>query len=172
MPPSRAWRGNNQHASPERRGVCRSAAGRRAEGIDGFAQGGDRMIESALPLSRVILYEGPRSEPLELPLRARLLQSLLERGYAVRRVRGHEVSLHSSGQAEEPLILGRFGGQLPEFPEDYPDLAVRLRDITGLTLEEIVALVDNLCAPVVMQTNGKRWKPWFPVIDYKSLTKW
>src|SRR5437660_3958373 len=128
------------------------------------------MIESALPLSRVILYEGPRSEPLELPLRARLLQSLLERGYAVRRVRGHEVSLHSSGQAEEPLILGRFGGQLPEFPEDYPDLPVRLRDITGLTLEEIVALVDNLCAPVVMQTNGKRWKPWFPVIDYTRCT--
>jgi NAD-dependent dihydropyrimidine dehydrogenase PreA subunit len=128
------------------------------------------MIETGLPQPRVILYEGPRSQPLDLPLRARLLRDLLERGYVVRNVRGPEVSLQNPGQDREPLILGRFGGQLSESKNDDLNLPIRIRDITYLTLEEILALVEDLCAPATFQSNGKRWKPWFPVIDYTRCT--
>jgi NAD-dependent dihydropyrimidine dehydrogenase PreA subunit len=128
------------------------------------------MIESPLSVPRVILYEGPRAEPLECELRNGLLQGLLERGYAVRRVRGPEVSLDSSAQAEEPLILGRFGGRLPEPGNNVLDLPVRLRDITGLALEDALALVETLGAAGTTKGNGKRWKPWFPVIDYSRCT--
>ena len=103
------------------------------------------MIETPLSVPRVILYEGPRAEPLECELRNGLLQGLLERGYAVRRIRGPEVSLDCSAQAEEPLILGRFGGRLPEPGNNVLDLPVRLRDITGLALEDVLALVETLC---------------------------
>jgi NAD-dependent dihydropyrimidine dehydrogenase PreA subunit len=128
------------------------------------------MIETTLAVPRVILYEGPRAEPLEGELRNRLLQSLLERGYAVRRVRGPEVSLDGSAQTEEPLILGRFGGRLPPSKNNDVDLPVRLRDITGLALEDVLVLVETLCAAGTTKANGKRWKPWFPVIDYSRCT--
>jgi hypothetical protein len=126
------------------------------------------MIETTLPLPRVILYEGPRAEPLEGDLRTRLFQNLLERGFAVRRVRGPEVALDRSAPAEEPLVLGRFGGRLPE--SRSKDLPVRLRDITGLALDDVLALVETLCAASSTKANGKRWKPWFPVIDYSRCT--
>jgi NAD-dependent dihydropyrimidine dehydrogenase PreA subunit len=128
------------------------------------------MIETTLPLPRVILYEGPRAEPLESELRARLLQKLLERGYAVRRVRNPQISLNRSAQAEDPLVLGRFGGQLSETRNGDQDLPVRLRDITGLTLDEVLDLVETSCAGSTTTANGKRWKPWFPVIDYSRCT--
>ena len=96
------------------------------------------MIESTLPMPRVILYEGPRAEPLEGELRNRLLQTLLERGYAVRRIRGAEVALDRSAPAKQPLIIGNFGGQVPE--SDDLNLPVRLRDIiTALAVEDVLA---------------------------------
>ena len=128
------------------------------------------MIQKALPVPRVILYEGPRAEPLGLELRSGLVQKLLERGIAVRRVSRAEVSLDSSTAAEEPLILGRFGGRLPASSHDDRELPVRLRDITGLTIEDVLALVDTLCGALTTKVNGKRWKPWFPVIDFNRCT--
>jgi NAD-dependent dihydropyrimidine dehydrogenase PreA subunit len=128
------------------------------------------MIETTLPLPRVILYEGPRAEPLESELRTHLLQKLLERGCAVRRVCGSQISLDRTAPAEEPLVLGRFGGRLPETRHDEPDLPVRLRDITDLGLDDVLALVETQCAASTTPTNGKRWKPWFPVIDYLRCT--
>jgi NAD-dependent dihydropyrimidine dehydrogenase PreA subunit len=128
------------------------------------------MITTSHSLARVILYEGPRSEAMDSSLRSRLLQSLLERGHAVRRVGGPEVSVEGPVQAEQPLVLGCFRGQLPGHTNDQTSLPVRLRDITGLGLDEILALVDTICTPTAMTTNGKRWKPWFPVIDYTRCT--
>jgi NAD-dependent dihydropyrimidine dehydrogenase PreA subunit len=124
------------------------------------------MIDAKSPLPRVILYEGPRAQPLDGSLRARLLQGLLERGYPVRRVRGPEVSWEGSARPEDSLVLGQFGGGLAEGSSDSP---VQLRDVTGLALEEILALVEGTHAPAE-KTNGKRWKPWFPVIDYSRCT--
>jgi len=128
------------------------------------------LIETTIPLPRVILYEGPRAEPLECELRTHLLQSLLERGFAVRHVRGPQVSLDRSARAEEPLVLGQFGGRLPESRNNDQDLPVRLRDITGLALDNVLDLVETLCAATATKANGKRWKPWFPVIDYSRCT--
>ena len=50
------------------------------------------------------------------------------------------------------------------------DLPVRLRDITGLALDDVLDLVETLCAATATKANGKRWKPWFPVIDYSRCT--
>src|SRR5262245_25758660 len=107
---------------------------------------------TAPSVPRVVVYEGPRSEALDSSLRTRLLQNLLERGYAVRRVGGPEVSV-GDHQTEEPLVLGCFRGQLPEHQGSLP---VRLRDITGLALDEILALVVATCTATA-PTTGKRW---------------
>ena len=123
------------------------------------------MIGNSGALPRVILYEGPRSEPLDAGLRAELMRGLLEKGYAIRNLRGPEVSLAATRE-DNPLILGRFAGRLPE----VVDLPAQFRDITGLALDEVLAAVEALASPANGKPGGKRWKPWFPVIDYQRCT--
>ena len=49
-----------------------------------------------------------------------------------------------------------------------PNVPVRLKDITGLTLDDVLSLVETSSG--VTKSNGKHWKPWFPVIDHSRCT--
>jgi NAD-dependent dihydropyrimidine dehydrogenase PreA subunit len=127
------------------------------------------MIDTINIAPHVILYEGPRAEPLDDALRTPLVQRLLEGGYAVRRTRSAEITLDNVSGAES-LVVGRFGGKLPGGTIDSPEVPVRLRDVGDMTVDAVVALVESECGPAIPNVNGKRWKPWFPVIDYTRCT--
>ena len=77
--------------------------------------------------------------------RAELFRALLDKGYAV-----------SSARGAVTVLLG--------------DSQVQLRDLDGLALAEVVSRVDQLREEAAAPVPGK-WKPWFPVIDYKRCTK-
>jgi Pyruvate/2-oxoacid:ferredoxin oxidoreductase delta subunit len=63
------------------------------------------------------------------------------------------------------LVLGRF-----ENPSGVPaDAPVELRDIEGLAAADVVNLVEQVREHSALPVPGK-WKPWFPVIDYKRCT--
>jgi NAD-dependent dihydropyrimidine dehydrogenase PreA subunit len=112
---------------------------------------------------RVILYEGEGSRAFEDGARLEILRGLLEKGYAVTRVRpGGQVSAAGDGAL---LILGRFaGGAVPA----GESAGIQIRDVEGLGAPEVVSLVEALRG----ETHGDRkpWKPWFPVIDYDRCT--
>jgi Pyruvate/2-oxoacid:ferredoxin oxidoreductase delta subunit len=124
------------------------------------------MIEAGRALPRVILYEGPGAEPLDREWRVELLRELLERGFAVRRVVGREISLAAFDEATSPLVIGR----LVVPPASATTRTVlRFRDIAGKSLSEVVELVNSAFADTTSQSS-KRWKPWFPVIDPARCT--
>jgi Pyruvate/2-oxoacid:ferredoxin oxidoreductase delta subunit len=111
---------------------------------------------------RVVLYEGPGSEPLPPAERHAALQALLENGF--------EVARPAAGGAVSPddgspvLVLGRFDGGRPPVGD-----GVELQDIRGLAPETLIARARE-----ARDRSGARrleaWKPWFPVIDYDRCT--
>ncbi len=118
------------------------------------------------PMVRVVLYEGTGSRSLVAHLRRELSRTLLERGLAVTRVLpGGHVRPSGSGLL---LVLGRFEQPMPSDIVDG-DLQVFFRNIEGLELEQVLAVVDTACAAAQLPERPK-WKPWFPVIDYSRCT--
>lgn len=128
------------------------------------------MPAAAKTARRVVLYEGAGSQPLEAAQRQQLLALLLDRGYTVSRVRPDgEVSEHGG---DDLVVLGRFDTPVTELANSsfngQDAGALKLRDISGATPEEAVAMVEE-----VTQSSGEQpeyWKPWFPVIDYDRCT--
>ena len=144
------------------------------------------MIDIPISRPRVILYEGPRAEPLDRALRTRLLQILLERGYAVRRVGAAEISLlplPSGGEGR-----GEGGEEQTELHEAADGSGPLLRNRAGVvkqraascrfaswtfgnkSADDVLAMVEALVSQTPTAANGKRWKPWFPVIDFDRCT--
>lgn len=120
------------------------------------------------PKLRVVLYEGPECPPLPPADRGEILRLLLEKGYGATRVLpGGEVSRSGSGSL---LVLGRFGGRIPQPLEETGDaVQIQFRDVEGLGAAEVLQLVEALRE----ETHGPKpaaWKPWFPVIDYDRCT--
>ena len=76
--------------------------------------------------------------------RADLFRTLLEKGYAVASVDGAAT-----------VLVG--------------DSQVQLRDLDGLEAADLLSRVDQLREEAAVPVPGK-WKPWFPVIDYKRCT--
>lgn len=128
------------------------------------------MIASAAPVLRVVIYEGEGSRALDESQRFDLMRSLLEKGYAV-------TSTRSGGQVSG---VGDCGGTmvvLGQFSQDgfagaqatAGDLKLHFCDIEGMDLAAINEAVESARGGTDQPKPGK-WKPWFPVIDYKRCT--
>ena len=122
-------------------------------------------MSTALGL-RVVLYEGEGSRALLSDNRLTLTRSLLERGYAVTRaLRGGRVRGPGAGVT---LVLGDFLDGAPPVA-DSDAASVRVREISGLAMPEVLSLVEAERQAVQAPKPGG-WKPWFPVIDYDRCT--
>jgi NAD-dependent dihydropyrimidine dehydrogenase PreA subunit len=109
---------------------------------------------------QVVLYEGSGSRPLDPAARAALTRILLEKGYAVSAVRTDTAQVPAGCVT---LVLGRFA-QRPA-----SDAGCEIRDIDGLDAAGVLDLVERVREQAAIPEPGK-WKPWFPVIDYKRCT--
>jgi len=106
-------------------------------------------------IPRVILYEGPGSEPLPVAERAGLLRLLLERGYAVSCVRD---SLPAESRDSAMAVLAR--GNAP-----FPSI-----DLTeDRSAEQTLAALEAIRNQMQISPVGAH-KPWFPVIDFSRCT--
>ena len=111
---------------------------------------------------QVMIYEGPRSRQFQPSTRAEIFRTLLDKGYAVSSVRGEVASVPASTVT---LVLGRFEQELPA----GHDAQLQMRDVDGLGASDVLSLVDQVREAAAVPVPGK-WKPWFPVIDYKRCT--
>ncbi len=127
------------------------------------------MIAPANLKVQVLLYERFPAEPFEAGLRASLLAGLLDGGYPVQVLRGEsETTERDRGNGENRILLGCFGGQPPM--DDGEHGFERVRDVSGLGRDEILSLVEEAMGEVQEAPVGRRWKPWFPVIDFDRCT--
>ena len=117
------------------------------------------------PALRVVLYEGAGAQPLDGADRFATIGSLLERGYAVTSTNGERAV--AAADQHETLVLGRFGGAMPQFEHEGREIAGR--DISGLNTVQIADVVETERASTGRAKHGE-WKPWFPVIDYDRCT--
>ncbi len=116
---------------------------------------------------RVILYEGIGSIALPAEARAKVMMTLLDTGYAVTRSsQGASAMPHDDRSL---LVLGIFEGAAPTLEDITGQIRIDTRDITGLSPDAIVSLVEKTRSDKPMNEPGK-WKPWFPVIDYTRCT--
>lgn len=116
---------------------------------------------------RVILYEGIGSIALPAEARAKVMMTLLDKGYAVTRSsQGASAMPHDDRSL---LVLGIFEGAAPTLEDITGQIRIDTRDITGLSPDAIVSLVEKTRSDKPMNEPGK-WKPWFPVIDYTRCT--
>ncbi len=119
---------------------------------------------TAAPSLRVILYEGPPlAEPMGSEGRAALVTRLLESGFSVSVVRESR-SIECPDASESELVLGQFGDNLPSGNND------RIQDVTGQSPDAILDWVRERAFDGVGPLGGRRWKPWFPVIDFNRCT--
>jgi Pyruvate/2-oxoacid:ferredoxin oxidoreductase delta subunit len=126
---------------------------------------------------RIILYEGPGAGPLEAGVRGRLTAVLLDRGYAVTRAGGSPADLSVGGLI---VVLGRFEAGPPAVHDASGRAVVHVRDISGLSPEACVAVVEEARGDRPMNrppdslapaaNTAETWKPWFPVIDTARCT--
>src|SRR5256885_3030283 len=123
------------------------------------------MIAGAIPIARVVLYEGNGARALDDQQRYELMRGLLEKGYAVTSTRaGGQVS--GVDQQGVMIVLGRFeqegfGGA----QGDAGNLQLRFCEIDGMDLPAVFGVVESTAAQALPNKPSK-WKPWFPVIDY------
>jgi Pyruvate/2-oxoacid:ferredoxin oxidoreductase delta subunit len=117
---------------------------------------------------RVVLYEGQGAEPLPAPDRFAALTALLEKGFAVTRVReGGRVAAQDRSSL---LVLGRFAdGHAPEAEDAAGEVSVRFQDISDRDGAQLAELAESARAGSQAFKHGE-WKPWFPVIDYDRCT--
>ena len=124
------------------------------------------MIATTPSPPRVVLYEGPGSEPLATADRTTLVGDLLDRGYRV-------TSADATASSETDgacIVVGRFGGSPPELAATTAE--VSLIDITGMSPEAILERVEatRTNEPMNRPDGPETWKPWFPVIDTDRCT--
>ncbi len=116
---------------------------------------------------RVVLYEGSGSIALSAESRAKVMMSLLDKGYAVTRSGQGASSMPHDDRSL--LVLGAFDGRAPALEDASGRITIDTRDITGLEPDAIISLVEKSRGDKPMNEPGK-WKPWFPVIDYTRCT--
>lgn len=117
---------------------------------------------------RILLYEGPGSQPLESQQRFQLLRLLLDAGYPVTAVSSD--SSVSNPDAAPLLVLGCFDEQSPGASQDSgTGFTVFFQDITELNPEAIMEAITEVREKTSATKIGE-WTPWFPVIDYDRCT--
>jgi NAD-dependent dihydropyrimidine dehydrogenase PreA subunit len=105
----------------------------------------------------IALLDGSPGEPLSREWRTTVLSRLLEGGFPVRIVRDLVAISH------DILVIGWFGPTIPE------TTSANVQNVTGLSPEGVLELITQHAAdPSAVGT--KRWKPWFPVIDFGRCT--
>ena len=114
------------------------------------------------PTLRVLLYEGPGSEPLAD--RYATLKTLLEQGHAVTVTSGNRPVAPADGQPT--LLLGEWE-TAPEFAGRPAEWTVQ--NVTGQSPAQIADLAESRRSGTAAAARGA-WKPWFPVIDYDRCT--
>jgi NAD-dependent dihydropyrimidine dehydrogenase PreA subunit len=139
------------------------------------------MIAPAMLPPRVVVYEGTGATPLPSGDRAGICASLLDRGYAVTRA-GTGTADQLTGGAM--IVIGCFPSGPPTVSDARGECEVAVRDVTGLSVAEMVAVVEeargerrmNRPPNAATVANGpvanttETWKPWFPVIDTARCT--
>lgn len=123
---------------------------------------------------RVVLYEGDAAAPFETSFRSQLMAKILERGFPVTIARSNPQHVSAgSRDGEKRIVLGNFSGQVPPAtnPSETTEQPIAdFSDVTGLDLETVLSVVDERLAGTIDAPSGKRWKPWFPVIDFSRCT--
>ena len=124
------------------------------------------MIAPTTQLPRVVLYEGPGSQPFGGAERIALLAGLLDRGYWV--TRADTTAAASDGSAV--LVVGCFAGAAPAVVADSQPVSVI--DATGLAPDATIDRIDAARGgePMNRPNGPDTWKPWFPVIDTDRCT--
>jgi len=139
------------------------------------------MIASAPLPPRVVVYEGTGAVPLATADRAGLFAALLDRGYAVTRAGRGTADLQAGGAL---IVIGRFPAGAPDVEHAGGRCDLAIRDVSGLSLPEIVAVVESVrgtrpmnrppeaaaTAQGPVANTAETWKPWFPVIDTARCT--
>ncbi len=117
-------------------------------------------------LPRVILYEGRDSQPFAAEVRQELMVKLLDKGYTVSRAT-EKGRLESLGH-EKVIVVGIFDSVMQPISSD----SIHVQDVRGQSSESIFETVESVAKPAGGDSAAapKRWKPWFPVIDYDRCT--
>jgi len=133
------------------------------------------------PPPRVVVYEGSVPVLPSAADRARLYAALLDRGYAVTRAgAGSAAPL----DGDTLLVIGSFAGAVPDVADPTGGCTVVVRDVAGLSVAEVVAVVESVrgarhmnrphdpatAAAGPAANTADTWKPWFPVIDLARCT--
>jgi Pyruvate/2-oxoacid:ferredoxin oxidoreductase delta subunit len=115
---------------------------------------------------RVVLYEGQQTlDPADT---LSTLTSLLERGFAVSRIK--DASGLSAPPRTHTIVLGKFNGNsAPGTGAGEATGEVDFHDIAGMDAEGIAQLAESARSKSGALPHGE-WKPWFPVIDYDRCT--
>jgi NAD-dependent dihydropyrimidine dehydrogenase PreA subunit len=138
-------------------------AGKSAEATPGPASFPDQEPQLA---PRLVLYEGPGTQPLAAEERCAIMAGLLEKGWAVTRTSDPT----EVGHALPPfrLMLGQFNGAEVSPLLDEADRPPR-HDLSGLKAAQVPGLVADWHARNQIPQPGA-WLPWFPVIDFDRCT--
>lgn len=102
---------------------------------------------------------------------ADLLKQLLERGFPVTSFRRDGKGIPAESN-QRRFVLARKKTEMGEesLAPESADPSVTTIDISSLGLPEIVARVEDQHASISEGVKSKKWKPWFPVIDYDRCT--
>ncbi|MFM8707186.1 MAG: ferredoxin family protein [Planctomycetia bacterium] len=139
------------------------------------------MIAPALLPPRVVVYEGTGAIPLSSADRAGVFAALLDRGYAVTRAGAGTAGLPAGGAL---VVIGCFPSGPPLVDDSAGTCDLAIRDVTGLSVDAIVAAVETArgtrpmnrppeaaaVAAGPVANTADTWKPWFPVIDTARCT--
>jgi NAD-dependent dihydropyrimidine dehydrogenase PreA subunit len=113
---------------------------------------------------RTVLYEGPGALPLDADVRSRTMAALLDKGFAVTRLRDRRPV--TALAHDFLLVFGRFTAEPPQLDGG---VALRFQQIEGMEPAAVVKAAEEWNSATGAVKAGA-WKPWFPVIDYKRCT--
>jgi NAD-dependent dihydropyrimidine dehydrogenase PreA subunit len=110
---------------------------------------------------RVVWYEPPGQTAGVSSDRTALIAKLLDKGIPVKFRKADDSSAHKSA-GENEVKLSNFGGN--------PPTDSSIKDVHGLSVDDVVTLVQQGSQQANPAPTAKRWKPWFPVIDFNRCT--
>lgn len=123
------------------------------------------MTATFRPTTRVLVYEDSKTPAIEPEWSFELYAQLLDRGFAVKRIQSVEEV--SASDAALVVVLSRYVEGKPPCRLEHDNTTCVL-NIADLSPVAVADLVEETVAAAV--GTSARWKPWFPVIDYRRCT--